>query len=177
MFFCLWTKPDSPTVFSSCFKLFSFFTCWDEMSLTRGTCAWSPSGLQWQTHTLFWMAPKRLSDKYTQASHNLQFILKRWTSLVVKYQLLRSLACTDPKRSVLVGHAGTTRVTVRFRSWRPDSPPGDHLITMVKETVKTIWQNKRKMKPVRIFGWSDNDEKVLLTARMPVTLSNMQTWS
>ena len=54
--------------------------------------------------------PKRLSDKYTQASHNLQFLLKRWTSLGVRGQLLRSSACTDRKRSILRGHAGTTQV-------------------------------------------------------------------
>ena len=51
-------KTFSTTDSSSCCKLFSFFTCWDEMSLTRGTCAWSPAGLQWQTHTPLWMAPK-----------------------------------------------------------------------------------------------------------------------
>ena len=49
---CLFlNKTFSTTGSSSCCKLFSFFTCWDEMSLTRGTCAWSPAGLQWQTHT------------------------------------------------------------------------------------------------------------------------------
>ena len=111
-FFFFFTKSNSTTDSSSCCKLFSFFTCWDEnlMSLTRGTCAWSPAGLQWQTLTPFKMAPKRLSDKYTQASHNLQFILRRWTSIGVRGQLLRSLACTDRKRSILVGHAETTQV-------------------------------------------------------------------
>ena len=103
-------KTFSTTASSSCCKLVSFFTCWDEMSLTRGTCAWSPAGLQWQTHTPFWMALKRLTDKYTQASHNLQFILKRWTSLGVRGQLLRSSAYTDLKRSIHRGHAGTTQV-------------------------------------------------------------------
>ena len=48
--------------------------------------------------------------KYTQASHNLQFILKRWTSLGVRGQLLWSSACTDPKRSILRGHTETTQV-------------------------------------------------------------------
>ena len=46
-----WTKSNSTTDSSSCCKLFSFFTCWDEMSLTRGTCAWRPVDLQWRTHT------------------------------------------------------------------------------------------------------------------------------
>ena len=103
-------KTFSITHSSSCCKLFSFFTCWDEMSLTRGTCAWSPAGFQRHTHTPFWMAPKEISDQNTQASHNLQFILQRWTSLGVKGQLLRLSACTDTKRSLLRGHAGTTQV-------------------------------------------------------------------
>ena len=110
-FVCLFLdKTFSITDSSSCCKLFSFSICWDEMSLTRGTFAWSPAGLQWQTHTPCWMAPKRLSDKYLQASHKLQFILKRWTSLGVKGQLLRSSACTDPKRSIVCGHARVTQV-------------------------------------------------------------------
>ena len=58
-----WTKSNSTTDSASSWKLFSFFTCQDEMSLTRGTCAWIPAGLQWQTHTPFKVAPKRLSDK------------------------------------------------------------------------------------------------------------------
>ena len=170
-FFFFFTKSNSTTDSSSCCKLFSFFTCWDEMSLTRGTCAWSPAGLQWQTHTPFWMAPKRLSDKYKQASHTLQFILKRWTSLWVRGQLLRSSACTDRKRSILRGHAGTTQVMARFSTRRSFDDHG-------KGNGKSVLKKWKKCETCSYkSGWTDSDEKALLTARMPVTLSNVQTWS
>ena len=68
-------------------------------------------------------------------------------------------------------HAGTTQVD--FEVDRPppaDSPPGDLLITMVKETVFLYKKDFRKMKKVV----SLIDLKV--TARLPVTLSSVHTW-
>ena len=51
---------------------------------------------------------------------------------------MQSPACTDPKRrfSRVRVHAGTTQVDFEVDCPPPaDSPPGDLLITMVKETV------------------------------------------
>ena len=63
-------------------------------------------------------------------------------------------------------HAGTTQVD--FEVDRPppaDSPPGDLLITMVKETViiynKEFWKNEKKVKLVRISHWSDSNENAI----------------
>ena len=63
-------------------------------------------------------------------------------------------------------HGGTTQVD--FEVDRPppaDSPPGDLLITMVKERV-IIYKNRvskkwKKVKLVRISHWSDSDENAI----------------
>ena len=55
---------------------------------------------------------------------------------------------------------------------------GDLLITMVKESVILYKKEFRKIKKLKFFV-SPIDLKVmktLLTARLPVTMSSMQTW-
>ena len=66
----------------------------------------------------------------------------------VKGQMMRSSACTEPKKEALSGvrvHAGTAYVDMEVDRQPPaDSPPGDYKITIVKETVKKSfekWKN------------------------------------
>ena len=73
-------------------------------------------------------------------------IFKRVNISWVRGQLMRSPACTDPKRSILRGQNSRRNYTGGFWSWPPatyttiatDAPPGDQLITIVKETVKRV---------------------------------------
>ena len=54
-------------------------------------------------------------------------------------------------------------------------PPGDLLITMVKETVILYKKEFRKMK--KVVSLIDLKEmKREMTARLPVTVSSLQTW-
>ena len=62
----------------------------------------------------------------------------------------------------------------------PDSPPGDLLITMVKETVIIYKQELRKIEKKLNLFVSLIDlivMKTQLTARLPVAVSSVQTWS
>ena len=75
-------------------------------------------------------------------------------------------------------HAGTTQVD--FEVDRPppaDSPTGDLLITMAKETVILCKREFRKTKKSETCSFLSflNVMKSLLTARLPVTMSNVQT--
>ena len=59
-----------------------------------------------------------------------------------------------------------------------DSPPRDHLIIMVKETVKKeFWKNEKKWN--LFISLIDNEKynQILLITRLPGTVSNLQTWS
>ena len=54
-------------------------------------------------------------------------------------------------------------------------PPGDLLITMVKETVILCKKEFRKMKKV-VSLLDVKEMKREMTARLPVTVSSVQTW-
>ena len=55
-------------------------------------------------------------------------------------------------------HAGTIQADFEVDRHPPAySPPGDHLITMVRQTVKKTFQKMMKVKLVRISHWSDSD--------------------
>ena len=74
-------------------------------------------------------------------------------------------------------HTGTVQVDSEVDGQpAADSPRGDHMITMVKETVKRSFEKWKKLKLVHIVHRFKNDE-TLLTARLPVTVSNVQTGS
>ena len=91
--------------------------------------------------------------------------------------------CTDPKRSILRGQSsrtGTTQVDFEVDHPPPaDSPPGDFLITMVKETVIIYKKSFEKIKKWTLFvSFIDlRVMKTLLTARLSVTVSSVKTWS
>ena len=113
----------------------------------QGACVHEASKAS-NKHTPSWTAPKLLSDKSTQASNHLHAFSRRETSLGVRGQMLRPPACTDPKRSILRGqfHAGTTQVDFEVdHQWPVDSPAEDRLIAMVKETVKRLSKEWKKM--------------------------------
>ena len=74
-------------------------------------------------------------------------------------------------------HVGTTKV--EFDVDRPppeNSPPGDIVITMVKETEilykKRVSKNEKKSYLSSIWKWWKRE----MTARLPVTVSSVQTW-
>ena len=74
-------------------------------------------------------------------------------------------------------YVGTTQVD--FEVDRPppaNSPPEDLLITMVKETVilykKRVSKNEKKSYLSLIWKWWKRE----MTARLPVTVSSVQTW-
>ena len=100
-----------------------------------------------------------LSEKSTQASdQNGKHLLGSEVSWC-DYRLAQT-----PKEafSEVRVHAGTTQVDFEVdRPWSAASPPGDHLITMVKETVKEGFEKWKKVKPVRISQWSDSDENAI----------------
>ena len=60
-------------------------------------------------------------------------------------------------------HAGTTQVDFEVDPRPPpaDFPPGDHLITMVKEMVILYKKEFQKMKKSRISHWSESDENAI----------------
>ena len=134
---------------------------------------WNPSGLLWQTYL------RRHRNCFQ--TRPLQAFPKKWTSLGVRGQLMQSPACTERKRSILRGQSSRRNYTqVDFEVDCPppaDFPPWDLLITMVKETVIII---KRVMKKSETCSVSLIDliaMKTLLPARLPVTVSSVQTWS
>ena len=73
-------------------------------------------------------------------------------------------------------HAGTSQVDFEVDCPPPAAcPPGDLLITMVKETVILYKKEFRKMK--KVVSLIDLKEmKREMTARLPVTVSSVQTW-
>ena len=96
--------------------------------------------------------------------------------------LALSLDISDAGRSpnAVRDHAGTAQVDFEVDRPTPaDSPPGDLLFTIVKETVilyrKEFLKNEKKGN----FFVSLIDVKVLktlLTARLPMAVSIVQTW-
>ena len=130
----------------------------------RGTFAWSPASLPWQTHT----AQAGTETAFRQVHANgrpLACISKKSTSrLGVRGQLMRSPAWTDPKRSILRGQSSRQNYRGEFWSWPPSTwrfSTGRSLITMVKETVKENFEKAKKLKPVRMSHWSDCDENAI----------------
>ena len=74
-------------------------------------------------------------------------------------------------------HPGTSQVDFQVdRSPPANSPPGDLLITMVKEAVilykKSVSKNEKKSYLSLIWKWWKRE----MTARLPVTVSSVQTW-
>ena len=72
-----------------------------------------------------------------------------------------ALADPGPKKafSEVLVHVRSTQVVFEVDHQPPaDSPPGDQLITMVKETVKSF-EKMKKVKLARISHRSDSDEK------------------
>ena len=62
-------------------------------------------------------------------------------------ELMRSLACTDPKRSIFLGQNSCRNNKGGLQSDRQppaDSPPGDHLITIGKETMRKSFEKLKK---------------------------------
>ena len=65
----------------------------------------------------------------------------------------------DRSPNVVSVHAGTSQVDFEVDCPPPAAcPPGDLLITMVKETVILYKKEFRKMKKSRISHWSERDE-------------------
>ena len=58
-----------------------------------------------------------------------------------------------------------------------DFQPGDLLITMVKEAVKTSFEKIKKKLNFFVSVIDLIMGKTPLTARLPVTVSTLQTWS
>ena len=74
-------------------------------------------------------------------------------------------------------HPGTSQVDFQVDCPPPaNSPPGDLLITMVKEAVilykKSVSKNEKKSYLSMIWKWWKRE----MTARLPVTVSSVQTW-
>ena len=89
---------------------------------------------------------------------------------------MQSLAWTDPKKAFSEVRVHTTTIQVDFEvdhHGQPpaNSPPGDHLITTVKETEKNSFEDIKKKLTLFV---SVNDlimTKTLSTARSPVAVS------
>ena len=81
-----------------------------------------------------------------------------------EFTLALNLGILDAGRSpnAVRVHAGTTQVDFEVDCPPPaDSPPGDLLITMVKETAKSYKKKWKKVKLVHISHWSDSDENAV----------------
>ena len=113
----------------------------------------SPPPPPWQTHTPSWMALTLLQPGPHKRATICMYFQKSKHLLGSEVSWCDHRLAQTPKEafSKVRVHAGTTQVDFEVDHQPPaDSPPGDHLITMVKETHRRVSKRWKKVKLVRV---------------------------